>query len=157
MLKTWLAALPLIASRRLPNPSISRFCVTASGPVDSTMVCPASAASKAIVAPLLAAASAARKDPGPASAALVTVSVLRSARSSSGSKRRRVLRAHQRRFGMRSVGVKRSLAGFSQNNQCIDDMMDSKDEDVTQEATRCQTDKRPTRLLGPFPYASLRG
>ena len=100
MLKTRLASLPLTASRPAPGPSIRRPSVMPNSPLVRATV-PRSPWAKVMTsAPglALAAVIAARSEPGPLSARLPTVKVLRTMRSSSCATLNRVGR---NRFGSR--------------------------------------------------------
>ena len=100
MLKTRLASLPLTASRPAPGPSIRRPSVMLNSPLVRATV-PRSPWAKVMTsAPglVLAAVIAARSEPGPLSARLPTVKVLRTMRSSSCATLNRVGR---NRFGSR--------------------------------------------------------
>src|SRR5262245_65499951 len=74
MRKTRLALFPLIARFTAPGPRIFRFLVTASSPPVSVIVAGTGSAN-VIVSPLRELLMAARNDPAPLSAALVTVRV----------------------------------------------------------------------------------
>jgi hypothetical protein len=88
--KTRLELLPRTVSFLAPRPSISRLCLISSSPWVTWMVSPMSALAKVIVSPAPAEAITERNVPlEPSSAALVTVSMLGTARSSRASRRGR--------------------------------------------------------------------
>src|SRR4051812_23885154 len=86
-LKMRLALFPLMARLAAPGPVIVRLLLTSNSPL-ARMIVDFEGKLKLIVSLLAAAAMVARREPTPASATEVTVSVLGRARVSSASKRR---------------------------------------------------------------------
>jgi hypothetical protein len=77
--------LPLIVKLAEPSPEIRRFSVTCNSPVESAIVWPLSVGLNVMVSPLAARAIASRSEPGPLSALVTTLRVLKTSRASNRS------------------------------------------------------------------------